>query len=167
MGGRIALHVALAAPERVSHLILVATTAGIEDLAARAARARADAELATRIERATIEEFAERWTAQELFAGTAPDVMGLWRAELLRNAPAGVAAALLGLSVGVMEPLWDRLGELTMPATVLAGGRDRKYLSIAGRLVTSLPRARLVVVADAGHGLPREAPQAVAAALST
>src|SRR5439155_26158300 len=31
MGGRIALHVALAAPERVARLILVATTAGLED----------------------------------------------------------------------------------------------------------------------------------------
>src|SRR5919108_976871 len=36
MGGRIALHVALAHPDRVSRLVLVASTAGIEDPALRA-----------------------------------------------------------------------------------------------------------------------------------
>src|SRR5512133_1704338 len=31
MGGRVALHVALAGPRRIARLVLVATTAGIED----------------------------------------------------------------------------------------------------------------------------------------
>ena len=36
LGGRVALHVALSAPERVSRLVLVSSTAGIEDAAERA-----------------------------------------------------------------------------------------------------------------------------------
>ena len=41
MGGRVALHLALAAPERVSALVLVSTTAGIEDRGRARARAGA------------------------------------------------------------------------------------------------------------------------------
>ena len=36
-----------------------------------------------------------------------------------------------------------------------------------GRSAAALPGARLLVVPGAGHGLPREAPQAVAAAIAT
>jgi 2-succinyl-6-hydroxy-2,4-cyclohexadiene-1-carboxylate synthase len=64
-----------------------------------------------------------------------------------------------------MAPLWDRLGELAMPARVVAGERDAKYVEIGEQLVAALPRAELVVVPGAGHGLPREAPEALAALL--
>jgi 2-succinyl-6-hydroxy-2,4-cyclohexadiene-1-carboxylate synthase len=166
MGGRIALHVALAAPQRVEHLVLVATTGGIEDDGERAARREADERLAAFAETATIEQFADRWAAQPLFAATPPDAARIWRDDLLRNDPRALAAVLRGLGAGAMAPLWDRLPELSMPATILAGERDAKYVAIAHRLVAGLPNAELVIVPDAGHGLPREAPAAVAAAIA-
>src|ERR1700678_3707912 len=46
LGGRVALHVALAAPERVARLVLVSSTAGIEDEQQRAERRGADHALA-------------------------------------------------------------------------------------------------------------------------
>ena len=58
--------------------------------------------------------------------------------------------------------MWERLGELDMPAQVLVGERDRKYLEIGSRLAAALPTGRLVVVPGAGHGVVREAPEAVA-----
>jgi pimeloyl-ACP methyl ester carboxylesterase len=64
-----------------------------------------------------------------------------------------------------MEPLWGRLGELTMPARVLAGSRDAKFLALGERLAAALPRGELEIVQGAGHGIPREDPAAVAAAL--
>src|SRR3954470_17766020 len=67
MGGRIAQHIALAAPERVSRLVLVPTTAGIDDPVERTARLAADAELAATIDRESIEEFVARWRSQPLF----------------------------------------------------------------------------------------------------
>jgi 2-succinyl-6-hydroxy-2,4-cyclohexadiene-1-carboxylate synthase len=165
MGGRVALHVALAARDRIDRLVLVATTAGIEDEAERAARRAADEKLAAFAESATIEAFADRWMAQPIFAGTPAEAARIWREDLLRNDPRALAAALRGLGAGAMTPAWDRLGELTMPATVLAGERDAKYVALGERLVAALARAQLIVVPGAGHGLPREAPAAVAAAL--
>jgi 2-succinyl-6-hydroxy-2,4-cyclohexadiene-1-carboxylate synthase len=166
LGGRIALHVALAAPERVEALVLVATTAGIEDAGARAARRADDEALAAFADTATIEQFADRWAAQPLFAGTPPDAARIWREDLLRNDPHALAAALRGIGSGSMAPLWERLGELTMPVTVLVGERDAKFVALGARLAGALPEAELVVVPGAGHGLPREAPQAVVDAVA-
>jgi 2-succinyl-6-hydroxy-2,4-cyclohexadiene-1-carboxylate synthase len=165
MGGRIALHVALAAPERVSRLVLVATTAGIEDDAERAARRAADDALAARIEAQGLEAFAAAWLAQPLFAGDPPAVQALARADIARNTPAGLAAALRGIGTGAMAPLWDRLGALRMPADVLVGEDDPKFRALGERLARGLPAARLRTVPGAGHALPRAAPGALAALL--
>jgi 2-succinyl-6-hydroxy-2,4-cyclohexadiene-1-carboxylate synthase len=167
LGGRVALHVALAHPERVSRLVLVASTAGIEDPAMRAERRALDERLAAETERGTIEEFAERWSRLPLFAGTPATALAFWRADLLRNDPAALAAVLRGVGAGVMEPLWDRLGELEgIPVTLITGERDGRYSAIGRRMAAALPDAKLLVVPGAGHGLPREAPQAVAAAIA-
>jgi 2-succinyl-6-hydroxy-2,4-cyclohexadiene-1-carboxylate synthase len=167
LGGRIALHVALAQPERVERLVLVASTAGIEDPALRAERRAADDELAAEVEQGTPEAFAERWMRQPLFAGTPSQAARRWRDDLLRNDPVSLADVLRGVGAGAMEPLWDRLRELRMPVTIIAGERDGRYAAIGRRLAATLPDARLLVVPGAGHGLPREAPQAVAAAIAS
>ncbi|MEY2515183.1 MAG: 2-succinyl-6-hydroxy-2,4-cyclohexadiene-carboxylate synthase [bacterium] len=166
MGGRIALHVALAHPERVTKLVLVSTTAGIEDDAERAARRERDEELAAWIERHTIAEFADRWGAQPLFAWQTPEVAAAARADRLDNDPRHLAAALRGIGTGAMAPLWERLGELTMPVVVLAGERDAKFVALARSLTQALPDAKLTVVPGAGHALTLEAPAAVAAAIA-
>jgi 2-succinyl-6-hydroxy-2,4-cyclohexadiene-1-carboxylate synthase len=165
MGGRIAQHVALAAPERIERLVLVATTAGLADEAERAARRGDDERLAAFADEATIEQFADRWAAQPLFADTPPDAARIWREDMLRNDPRALAAVLRGMGTGAMEPLWERLSALTMPAKVLAGADDPKFVALARCLAAALPDAELVVVPGAGHGLPREAPEAVVAAL--
>jgi 2-succinyl-6-hydroxy-2,4-cyclohexadiene-1-carboxylate synthase len=166
MGGRVALHVALAAPERFDRLVLVSTTAGIGDASTRAARVDADEELAQFAEREGIEAFADRWAAQPLFAGTPPAVVQVWRADMLDNDPAALAASLRGMGSGAMEPLWDRLGELGMPATVVVGERDARFVAFGGRLAAGLPDARLHVIHGGRHGLPREAPSELAAAIA-
>ncbi len=164
LGGRVALHVALAAPERVQRIVLVASSPGIESAAERAARRRSDRELADELERVPFEEFIERWRTQALFADDPPAVGRRAREDQRRNRPDALAAVLRGLGTGEMTPLWDRLAELVMPVTLLAGERDVKFREIGARMQRVLPRATLTVV-PGGHGLPLENPAAVAAAL--
>ena len=165
MGGRVALHVALAAPERVARLVLVASTAGIDSDEERAERRRADHALADELEHGPYEQFIERWRAQPLFAGDPPAVDRLAREDQRRNRPAALAAVLRGIGTGEMPPLWSRLPELSMPVTVIAGERDAKFHELGERMVAQLPDAQMRVVAG-GHVLPLESPGAVAGALA-
>jgi 2-succinyl-6-hydroxy-2,4-cyclohexadiene-1-carboxylate synthase len=135
MGGRVALHVAAAMPERVSRLVLVSTSAGIEDKAARLARASADEVLAREIERGSIEDFVAMWRATPLFAGDPEWVQDAVAEDERRLSPEQVAATLRVYGAGRVSPLWGDLGGIEMPVVVLAGERDEAYCEVAERLV--------------------------------
>jgi 2-succinyl-6-hydroxy-2,4-cyclohexadiene-1-carboxylate synthase len=166
LGGRVALHVALAAPERVARLLLVSTSAGISDDTERAQRRASDRTLADELERIPFEQFIERWRTQPLFTGEPADVAALAREDQRRNRPNALANVLRGLGSGEMQSLWPRLRELSMPVTVLAGEHDAKYRTLGRQMVELLPDARLVVLAG-GHGLPLESPAALAGAIDS
>jgi len=160
MGGRLALHLALGEPNLVERLILVSTTAGIDDPAERAERRAADGRLATELERDGLEAFLERWLRLPLFSGLRADAAGM---ELRRrNTVAGLASSLRLAGAGTLDPpLWDRLGSLTMPVLVVAGEVDAKFRALAERLVDEIgAQASLAVVAGAGHAVHLEAPDA-------
>lgn len=165
MGGRIALSLALAAPDRIARLVLIGASPGIASAAERRSRRAADDALAERIEEEGIEAFAERWSSLPLFAGQPEAVAAAAHAERLSQSPVGLAAALRGLGTGVMEPLWDRLPQLTIPVTLIAGEHDAKFRAIAERMAAVLPDAALHVVPGAGHAVQLERPEAVAALL--
>jgi 2-succinyl-6-hydroxy-2,4-cyclohexadiene-1-carboxylate synthase len=167
MGGRLALHAALALGDRVTRLVLVSATAGIDDEDERARRRADDEALAAWMaaDGRLMSEVADRWGAQPLFAGQRPEVAAAARADRQSNEPLDLAAALRGLGTGTMVPVWDRLAELAMPADIVAGERDAKFVALARRLAGGLPDSRLTIVPGAGHALPLEAPPAVAAVL--
>jgi len=169
MGGRIALDLALrdggAAQARIDRLVLIGASPGIAGDGERAARRVADAALADELERDGVEAFARRWAAQPLFADQPPEVAARAHAERLRSTPEGLAASLRGVGTGVMEPLWDRLGELTVPVALIVGERDAKFRALAERMAAAIPAATVHVVAGAGHAVQLEQPVAVAALL--
>jgi 2-succinyl-6-hydroxy-2,4-cyclohexadiene-1-carboxylate synthase len=161
MGGRIALHAALSLGPVVERLVLIGASPGIADPAERAARAAADAALADRIEAIGADAFVREWGAQPLFAGMPRGVAELAEEDRLRNTASGLAAALRGLGTGVMPPMWDRLGELTVPVELVVGERDEKFRAIASRMEAALPDARTHVVEGAGHAVHLETPDRV------
>ena len=164
LGGRVALHVALAHPERVTALILVSATAGIRDPAERADRRAADDRLADRIEADGVGPFLDDWLAGPLFAGLSERYA--FRDRRLANSAAGLAASLRHQGTGTQEPLWDRLAELTMPTLVVTGADDAKFTRLGAEMAASIgPAATHVVVPGAGHTTHLESPGPTAAAI--
>jgi len=166
MGGRLALHVALALPTRVTRLVLIGASPGLADPEERAARRAADDRLADEVETMTIAEFAQRWAQTPVLAGQPAAVQAAVREDRLRNTPAGLAAALRGLGTGALPSLWDRLDEVRLPVRLVVGERDAKFRALAERMAAALPHAEVEVVPGAGHAVHLEDPAAVAAVIA-
>jgi 2-succinyl-6-hydroxy-2,4-cyclohexadiene-1-carboxylate synthase len=159
MGGRLALHVALAHPEAVERLVLIGATGGIDDPVDRAARVESDNGQAALIERIGVDAFLERWLAQPLFASLPDDAAGLQARRA--NTPETLASHLRLLGTGAQEPLWDKVHSLDMPVLVVAGQRDAKFTELGRRLVDSIGgNASFASVQNAGHACHLEQPQA-------
>jgi 2-succinyl-6-hydroxy-2,4-cyclohexadiene-1-carboxylate synthase len=168
MGGRLALHAALALPTRVERLVLIGASPGIADPAERRARREADERLADEIEGRSIQEVAERWesVAAPVLGGQPDDIRKAARRDRLRNTPSGLARALRGLGTGALPSLWGRLGELAMPVTLLVGERDQRFREIAEQMAAAIPEADIVIVSGTGHAAHLEASEAVAKAIA-
>lgn len=160
MGGRIALHAALTRPDLVTRLVLISATAGIDDPDERSARRTADEALADRIESIGVDAFIDEWLENPLFSGLTDETRFV--DERRTNTASGLASSLRVAGTGTQEPLWDRLGELTMPTLVIAGQDDPKYDALAERLVCAIgDHAMLVVVGKSAHSPHLEQPDAV------
>lgn len=160
MGGRFALHAAFAHPQLVERLVLISATAGIDDADDRATRRRSDETLAATIEQDGVPAFLDRWLALPLFATLPAEAAG--RAARESNTAPGLASSLRLAGTGTQQPLWDRLGELTMPVLLVAGALDGKFLATAERMAALIPHADLQVVERAGHTVHLEQPDAFA-----
>lgn len=166
MGGRLALHLALAAPDRVVALVLEGASPGIADPEERQQRREADDALAARIERDGIAAFVDHWEALPLFASQRrlPDsARTSLRAARLANAPHGLANSLRGAGAGTQEALHDRLDTLPMPVLLIAGEWDEKYRRLAGEMAGRIPYAQVAIIAGAGHAAHLEQPGRFAA----
>lgn len=168
MGGRLALHLALEAPDRVSRLVLESASPGIECARERERRREADEALALEIEAEGVAAFVARWEALPLFA-TLARLPAAERDELrtvrLAQRAEGLAASLRGLGVGAQPWLGARLGELAMPVLLVAGAEDEKFATIARAMAAAIRDARLAILPGAGHAPHLETPEACLAVL--
>ena len=159
MGGRFLLQVVLRHPGDVTRLVLVSTTAGIEDPQERARRRENDRALAGRVRALGVERFLEEWLSQPLFSTLRPDAAGI--KSRLDCTPDGLASSLALAGAAEQEPVWDSLHTLSMPVLVVAGGLDKKYVALGERLVDRIGQnSRLHIIEGAGHACHLEQPQA-------
>jgi len=160
MGGRVALSLAVADPDRVDALVLESASPGLAAPDARAARRAQDARRAERI-RDDLRTFLGAWYRMPLFASYAQHglVEDMVRRRLA-NDPVELATAIQGMSPGAQPPLWDALPTLNVPTHVLAGALDTKYVDLTARMAQRNAAFRRTVVPEAGHTIHAERPDA-------
>lgn len=162
MGGRLALHLAVEAPERVRGLVVIGATPGLADAEARDARLAADEALAKQIE-SDFDGFVRDWEALPLFASQramAPESQERIREIRRSHSPDALAKALRLLGTGAQPPLQARLSGLRMPVLWVVGEYDAKFRAIAQAVQPLLPAARFAILPYAGHAVHLERPSA-------
>jgi len=162
LGGRLALRAALRSPESFAGVVLVGSTAGIEEGPLRVQRAEADEKLASWIEAMPIEDIVSLWERQPLFADQSDALVESQRAGRLSQDPRSLALLLRTAGQGVLEPVWHELRDLDLPLLAIAGARDEGYSAAAKRIASIAPRARAAIVEDAGHAAHLQRPDEVA-----
>lgn len=165
LGARVCLHTALRMPNQVERLVLCSGTPGIESQEERDERVALDRALAMRLLEIGVPAFLDEWLALPLFAGVPVDATAREARET--NTAAGLASSLRCAGTGTQIPLWDRLGELSMPVLVVSGANDDKFTEIGARTARAIgANAAHVVVENAGHSVPLEQPDLFAAVLN-
>lgn len=168
MGGRAALALAVAHPERLASLVLIGASPGMAEGGAREERRASDEALARSIEEQGLAAFVDRWMAHPIFATQAALGHGhLRRARhgRLLGSTRGYAAGLRGMGQGAQPSYRDALPEIRVPTLLLAGELDEKYSRLAREMAGTMPNARAEIIEGAGHAVHLEAPEAVARAV--
>ncbi|MGE0096155.1 MAG: alpha/beta fold hydrolase [Alphaproteobacteria bacterium] len=163
LGGYVSLAILRMAPERVTKLALVATSARADTDARRAER-REQTEVMGRP--GGFEEHARR------------DLSDVVHPERLSDEP--LVATLLAMQARQGAPVFVRqskacmarpdsrpaLGTIVCPTLVLSGREDRVLPpELSDEIARGIPNARHVIVEECGHYLPLERPHAVTALL--
>jgi 3-oxoadipate enol-lactonase len=147
LGGMIAQHVALAAPQRVDRLVLVSTTSGYPPEARTLWAERIAAIRANGIE-PLVSSTLERWFTrpfQEAHAETMDRI-----AALIRTTPvAGYIGS--GQAIATLDTT-DKLPALRCPTLVVVGADDTGTPPAMGRRIAEqIPGARLESIGSASH----------------
>ncbi len=162
LGGRLALRAALRSPDSYTAVVLVGSTAGIEEGPLRVQRAEADEKLASWIEAMPIEDIVSLWERQPLFADQSEALIDEQRPGRLSQDPRSLALLLRTAGQGTLDPVWHELSTLELPILAIAGARDDGYTAAARRIARVAPNGRVAIVEEAGHAAHLQQPQAVA-----
>jgi len=150
-GGLASQHFALAHPERVSALVLIASGPGFKNQKAQSDWEAQIGRIADRLERVGFEGYTSGRAAPNSI-GLRPDLPTAQAAGRAIEAQSARGVALFGRRVAGPAPsTLDRLGEIRTPALVLVGALDGAYLRAAEVMKAKLPNVHSAVIADAGH----------------
>ena len=171
LGGRVAIALAaalLGSPNPPCKLALLGAGLGFSTEEERSARKDSDLAWAELIRRDP-EEFWRRWYEQPLFAGfrALPEATRQSWLATRRGIPPETLArqwdAWGPSQHPFLKPALDAITQSGMDCLYLAGERDTKYRSLSETLAKE--GMRTLLIPNAGHLLPLEAPRAVAEAL--
>lgn len=159
MGGRVAMRVALQAPERLWALVLESTSPGMTNPNERKARIRQDSILADQIRKEGVVAFVNDWQALPLFASQSSlpkTIQQALQEQRLKHTADGLANSLFGLGAGQQDSILQSLQSLHLPVLLLAGVLDTKYCKLAHKMAAMLPQCQVHIVQNAGHAIHLE-----------
>lgn len=150
-GGLASLYFALAQPERVRALLLFSSGPGFKKPEAQAGWEAQVGRIADRLEKIGFEGFTTGRSGATSI-GRRPELPAAKAAGRAISAQDPVGVALFGRRVaGPVPGIIDRLADIQQPTLVLVGESDNAYLRAAEVMAAKIPRARHVVIPEAGH----------------
>ena len=165
MGGRLAMHWALAHPHRVHRLILIGASPGLKSQAEQDERIRGDKALAEYIRTDGLNNFLKYWNTKTFFKpllSLPPERLDPILIRRQKNNPDALAMSLEAVGTGALPQLWNRLNNLKCPTDLVVGAHDEKFIEIAYAMAASMPKSRISIIEDAGHSVHLEKPQDLA-----
>jgi pimeloyl-ACP methyl ester carboxylesterase len=145
LGGFLSLLFCARYPERVAALVLVDTGPGFRDDAARDAW------------NVWVEGLADDLDARGFVAlRPSPESEA---ADHVAGAR-GLAAAARGILAQRDGEVFESLGAIAVPTLIVVGAGDERFLAAADAMARRIPRARKVVIENAGHAANMDRPEA-------
>lgn len=155
MGGRLALHSLMHAPQRWKGAVLISTHPGLIDIEARLERQREDDEWARRFEQEEWTSLMHDWNRRAVFAEDRfrfnrreQDYDRHWLAHLMREG-----------SLAKQQDFRLRIAALPIPLLWITGAADQHYCKLAESLTFHHPDSCRVKIEQAGHRVPWEQPE--------
>ena len=165
LGGTIAMRLGIDHPERVRHLVLVATSSRVGRSAADWYRQRVemvergDPQLRETLDRDTADVYAQ--SPDELEEGL------LIRRQSTAD-PRGYANACAAMAALNAAPLDPELAKIQAPTLVVASEKDQHCPPKAAEIIAGgIAGSRLEILPDAGHPIPVEKPRELAALINS
>ena len=154
LGGRLAMHAVLAAPDLWQAAIIVGADPGLENPTARQKQLELDEKWAERFSNEDLTTLMDEWDSQAVFAGRTNPQRSIQR----DISPRDIAAFFRKFSKGHQEYLLPALSKLKCPPIIfLAGEEDRKYSEIGKLLEENCPAVHFKEISEAAHRVPWEA----------
>ena len=164
MGGMIAQELALAKPDRVRSLALIACCARLDARGKFLIEQWGD--LPQHFDAATVTHIILPWTMTNRFFAT-PGAVEEFVAQVLAHPHPPTLEGLYAQSraISACDTL-ARLNQIACPTLVLTGREDIVFPVVAAeQLAKAIPQAKLTILEKTGHGISAETPKDVAHAL--
>lgn len=157
MGGRLSFQFLASHSNLFSGAIIESSHCGIVPETDRTYRQNLDEKRAQQIEQ-NYWEYIEDWMKLPLFQHTPEKMKSVYKEVMKAQNPMTIAASLRGFGAGMMPSVCDKINELNLKLTLIAGELDQKYVNRMSKIHESKEHSVLHIVKDAGHRVHADQP---------
>ena len=153
MGGRLAISLATAFPEKINSLILISSTAGLLNNYEKENRLIQDKKISKDIE-LDYNQFIKNWEKQDFFSNQKiRNQNGFNSQREIRKSqnPQQLALSLQRLGLGNMPNYWDGITYFNFPVLIICGDEDEKYNIISSQLHSKINNSIIKIIPNSGH----------------